>query len=497
MFYVYMFIKNFTNLIPDIPSFLTVEDLENALLDEPGRINHLLEQVVLRFILNLRPNTRNTSSELIPSTLFSVLHEFPRDKERLRERTVFWDFDADTNVMPLRDIDGGFWYASWDLKLRILRQLVDWQLVYSAAIRDVIDTAWQSKQKPHKKKADPPKPAPDAGAPGSKESLLIKPLGQDKDRTRFWAADSSPRLYISTNPWKITQVFECVSNTRDEYINWIEKLRAVAPPEVEDEGKGENKHWELIYTLELRVDEIEADLARVETSRKKLAAEQERAATVAMYAPRTRLRGRLGVGSDRDEQDTDVASNGRPGRQRNGSTASRNTSMGSLNGDIYNDELHETKHNDQDGWDDLEDDDVEEVDELQDDSSLIAESDIEEAKRGGRKRRRRASPPTRTSARKRPRRDGDEATKQNGLKVNGAGPPPEVTKIKAGKGQSTKFWYFEEGSAAPAKRPPEMLDDPDAMLKRRRSTKKDKSIEPDLSIAEVYVEPIAEPLATE
>lgn len=57
------------------------------------------------------------SSELIPSTLYSVLHELPRDKERLRERTVFWDFDADTNVMPLRDVEGGWWFASWDLKV--------------------------------------------------------------------------------------------------------------------------------------------------------------------------------------------------------------------------------------------------------------------------------------------------------------------------------------------------------------------------------------------
>lgn len=86
MFYVYMFITRFTGLKDDIPGFLTVEEcvfgcpvfvaccaeylsfsqhdrhssLEDALLDEPGRINPLVEQVLLRFILNLRPNTRNT-----------------------------------------------------------------------------------------------------------------------------------------------------------------------------------------------------------------------------------------------------------------------------------------------------------------------------------------------------------------------------------------------------------------------------------------------------
>jgi hypothetical protein len=57
------------------------------------------------------------SSELIPSTLLSVLHEIPKDKDRARERTVFWDWDADTNIMPLKDLEGGWWFASWDLKV--------------------------------------------------------------------------------------------------------------------------------------------------------------------------------------------------------------------------------------------------------------------------------------------------------------------------------------------------------------------------------------------
>lgn len=98
MYYVYMFIQRFTTLKDEIPGFLCIEEyatrhssrvfhfwvrhfvadkqhsLENALLEEPGKVNYLLEQVVLRFILNLRPNTRNTrwvslsiatSSELI------------------------------------------------------------------------------------------------------------------------------------------------------------------------------------------------------------------------------------------------------------------------------------------------------------------------------------------------------------------------------------------------------------------------------------------------
>jgi len=139
---------------------------------------------------------------------------------------------------------------------------------------------------------------------------------------------------------------------------------------------------------------------------------------------------------------------------------------------------------DHDPYNDVEDDEGEEVDELQDDSSLIVESDSEEGGRNsGRKRRRKTTPPTRVSARKRPRRDDDAAAKQNGTKVNGNLALAEGPKVnlKGSKGQNTKFWYFEEGDAAPAKRPPEMLDDPDAMLKRRRSSKKEKLNEVDSS----------------
>jgi len=154
---------------------------------------------------------------------------------------------------------------------------------------------------------------------------------------------------------------------------------------------------------------------------------------------------------------------------------------------------------DRDPYEEMEDDDDldggEEVDELQDDSSLNVESDAEEERRSGRKRRRRLTPPTRVSTRKRPRRDEGEATKQNGAKVNGNAALPVAPKagLKGSKGQSTKFWYFEEGSAAPAKRPPEMLDDPDAMLKRRRPGKKgERPSEPSISMQSMLVPPVAQ-----
>lgn len=131
-----------------------------------------------------------------------------------------------------------------------------------------------------------------------------------------------------------------------------------------------------------------------------------------------------------------------------------------------------------------------EVDELQDDSSLNPDSD-EEAGPKGRKRRRRPTPPqqkpTRISARKKPRREEPEKPNLNGTKapnspakVNGTAPvPPKESQspvpkpqpttptLKATKGQNTKYWFYEEDDGIPKKRP-EMLDDPDAVLRRRK-----------------------------
>jgi hypothetical protein len=64
-------------------------------------------------------------------------------------------------------------------------------------------------------------------------------------------------------------------------------------------------------------------LKRVETMRKKLAAEAERAAAAELLAPerRTRLRGRQSVESDKDEQGLNGLFN--PSGRDNGSTGSR------------------------------------------------------------------------------------------------------------------------------------------------------------------------------
>lgn len=66
---------------------------------------------------------------------------------------------------------------------------------------------------------------------------------------------------------------------------------------------------------------------RVETARKKLAAETERAAAAGLLAPerRTRLRGHQSADSDKDEQGLSGLFNGRAGGRRNSSTGSHHS----------------------------------------------------------------------------------------------------------------------------------------------------------------------------
>ena len=144
------------------------------------------------------------------------------------------------------------------------------------------------------------------------ENLLLVPLGQDCQRKRYWVIDGqyillislsfqlfacicaeqrtcvrhiavllhdfvfskvglpsrylldSPRVYMSTNPWKITAAFQAVCSTRDEYVAMIEKLRSTAPSEAkngERRTKPEQAHILLVKTLEERLAVIDNDIA--------------------------------------------------------------------------------------------------------------------------------------------------------------------------------------------------------------------------------------------
>jgi hypothetical protein len=68
----------------------------------------------------------------------------------------------------------------------------------------------------------------------------------------------SPRVYVSTNPWKVTSTFQTVSSTREEYVALIGKLKASAP--TKPKSKVEFAHQNLILALEGRLEAIDKEL---------------------------------------------------------------------------------------------------------------------------------------------------------------------------------------------------------------------------------------------
>lgn len=185
------------------------------------------------------------------------------------------------------------------------------QLVHSNEIKALIDRAWGVIHNKHKKHEITPAPPPPED-PYSMENLLLVPLGQDCQRKRYWVIDGqyillislsfqlfacicaeqrtcvrhiavllhdfvfskvglpsrylldSPRVYMSTNPWKITAAFEAVCSTRDEYVALIERLKSRAPPEPKNgqrRTKPEQAHSALLKVLQDRITIIDADIA--------------------------------------------------------------------------------------------------------------------------------------------------------------------------------------------------------------------------------------------
>jgi hypothetical protein len=190
------------------------------------------------------------------------------------------------------------------LQLKILRYLVELQLVHSADIKAIIDRAWGITQNKEKRKGGANVfGLPNASDPYSQEGLNLSPAGQDASRKRYWFVDGqcvvlfcfvwaspdthfvisplwhclasalrprpspaalarvdSPRLWTSSNPWKTSASFQCISSTRDEYIAAIEQLKA-SKPTSEKKTKQDQAHIALIEVLEARIGAIDHELA--------------------------------------------------------------------------------------------------------------------------------------------------------------------------------------------------------------------------------------------
>ena len=76
------------------------------------------------------------------------------------------------------------------MQLKLMRQLVELQLSHSAPIKAIIDRAWGVIHNKHKKAETTASPPPPSD-PQSRENLQMIPLGQDKERKRYWAVDGA------------------------------------------------------------------------------------------------------------------------------------------------------------------------------------------------------------------------------------------------------------------------------------------------------------------
>jgi len=79
----------------------------------------------------------------------------------------------------------------------------------------------------------------------------------------FLTCLDSPRIYISTNPWKMAATFQTISSTREEYVATIESIKAAAPTEPkanEKRSKAELNHLALVKALEDRIEAVDNEI---------------------------------------------------------------------------------------------------------------------------------------------------------------------------------------------------------------------------------------------
>ncbi|GJE85822.1 hypothetical protein PsYK624_019010 [Phanerochaete sordida] len=285
--FVYGFICRFTTLRGKVEGLDSPMNFEEALMND--YVDPVMTQILSRFVLNLKPQTRNLSSDVISASITALFQEHVKGTDR----GVFWNDELKINEDPLLGVENGFWGAPWDLKLRVLRQLVELQLCHSNDIKKIIDRAWGVVHNKHKK-AEMTATRPPADDPQSQENLQLVPLGQDLQRKRYWVIDDSPRVYVSTNPWKITSSFQAVSSDREEYVALVAQLKELSPPPSKSGEKGYKKtdlnHIHLVQALEDRLPAIDAEIARIQRAQKRIAQRNILIAQAEIRETRTRRR---------------------------------------------------------------------------------------------------------------------------------------------------------------------------------------------------------------
>ncbi|KAG8910753.1 hypothetical protein FRC01_006148 [Tulasnella sp. 417] len=307
--FVYGFIVKFAPGLRKRLGLNTPMDFEDALLAD-GR-SPVLTGVLDHFLHNLWWKQAKAKCDCRPDaierTLVTLFNHYCTLKEH---STMLWSKTEGKNINPLSD-GVGFYSLNWSTKLRILRQLVEWQLTHSDSVKAQIDFAWGVKhgahlkakqteqQKATTKTAKEPKVkgVPTAAeieaaeAARIKEQLEIRPIGTDCDKKRYWAVDDSPRVWTSGNPWKNPCDMITVSSTRSELTSLEASIRS-SQPDVDPGPKAKRgrfalAHDALLANLEEHLPRVDDELTRLERAARR---QREKEAADARFAELATMR---------------------------------------------------------------------------------------------------------------------------------------------------------------------------------------------------------------
>lgn len=311
--FVYGFIVKFAPGLRKKLGLNTPTDFEDALLAS-GR-SPALTGVLDHFLHNLWWRQAKAKCDCRPDSIERTLVTLFNHYCTLKEHSAtLWSKTEGKNVNPLSD-GVGFYSLNWSTKLKILRQLVEWQLTYCDSVKAQIDLAWGVKHAGHQKgkQTEPQKATAKAakeskakGVPTAaevevadpvklKEHLEIRPIGTDCDKKRYWAVDDSPRVWTSGNPWKNPCDMITVSSTRSELTSLEASIRSsqplVDPDPKAKRGRFALAHDALILKMEEHLPRVDEELARAERAarkqREKLAAEARFTELAAMRETRS------------------------------------------------------------------------------------------------------------------------------------------------------------------------------------------------------------------
>ncbi|ORY25948.1 hypothetical protein BCR39DRAFT_498733 [Naematelia encephala] len=325
--YVWAFISKFHQR-SKIPKLECYDDYERSLVEPvPNRPDDTLEGILICFLNNLKPGIRNLDCEnvqaklseyisdmLAQSTEFTVWdHEWAHNEEArgscctsnpdrlylgrlLHGGETVEDRVEKNPIRRMQKENKGLFELDWQERVKLLRQLVDWQLTACPAIRSVIDNEWKFAPK---LKKDPV---------SIDYSVHTEPLGQDRLKNRIWALDDSGRLYRSGNPFKRPCHLVLMSRNLAELRTYTEQCQAHGaskPPRAKGSGsKGrmtaaEEREYkktiariksekELGEKLEELIPAVEKEEARVLRQKRKSAERARFAQTVEERSTRTR-----------------------------------------------------------------------------------------------------------------------------------------------------------------------------------------------------------------